>query len=68
MKYTYAYNPYGELTKGSYGQVMFLFNGQYVSKNVGNINSGIIIGVTVVDWIKKKIKECIDEKKKKMKR
>ena len=29
LKYTYAYNPYGELTKGSYGQVMFLFNGQY---------------------------------------
>ena len=29
VKYTYAYNPYGELTKGSYGQVMFLFNGQY---------------------------------------
>ena len=39
-----------------------------VSKNVGNINSGITIGVTVVDWIKKKIKECIDEQKKKMKR
>ena len=29
VKYTYAYNPYGELTQGSYGQVMFLFNGQY---------------------------------------
>ena len=29
VKYTYTYNPYGELTKGSYGQVMFLFNGQY---------------------------------------
>ncbi len=29
VRYTYAYNPYGELTKGSYGQVMFLFNGQY---------------------------------------
>ncbi len=29
VKYTYAYNPYGELTKGSYGQVMFLFNGRY---------------------------------------
>ncbi|MBD5542812.1 MAG: RHS repeat-associated core domain-containing protein [Lachnospiraceae bacterium] len=31
VKYIYAYNPYGELTKGSYAQVMFLFlfNGQY---------------------------------------
>ncbi|MBD5466221.1 MAG: PKD domain-containing protein, partial [Lachnospiraceae bacterium] len=29
VKYSYTYNPYGELTKGSYGQVMFLFNGQY---------------------------------------
>ena len=29
IKYSYDYNPYGELTKGSYGQVMFLFNGQY---------------------------------------
>ncbi|MCM1280023.1 MAG: hypothetical protein NC304_13745 [Robinsoniella sp.] len=29
VKYTYAYNPYGELIQGSYGQVMFLFNGQY---------------------------------------
>ena len=29
IKYSYDYNPYGELTKGTYGQVMFLFNGQY---------------------------------------
>ena len=29
VKYSYAYNPYGELTQGTYGQVMFLFNGQY---------------------------------------
>ncbi|MCM1162486.1 MAG: RHS repeat-associated core domain-containing protein, partial [Roseburia sp.] len=29
VKYSYTYNSYGELTQGSYGQVMFLFNGQY---------------------------------------
>lgn len=39
-----------------------------VSNKVGDINSGITIVVTVVDWIKNKIKEWIDEQKKKRKR
>ena len=29
VKYSYEYSPYGELIKGTYGQVMFLYNGQY---------------------------------------
>ena len=29
VKYRYEYSPYGELISGTYGQVMFLYNGQY---------------------------------------
>ena len=29
MKYSYAYSAYGELLKGNYGEVLFLYNGQY---------------------------------------
>ena len=29
IKYRYAYSVYGELLKGNYGEVLFLYNGQY---------------------------------------
>lgn len=29
IKYQYQYSPYGELIQGTYGQVAFLYNGQY---------------------------------------
>ena len=29
VKYEYQYSPYGELLEGTYGQVAFLYNGQY---------------------------------------
>lgn len=29
IKYSYAYSAYGELLKGNYGEVLFLYNGQY---------------------------------------
>ena len=29
VKYSYEYTPFGDLIKGSYGQILFLYNGQY---------------------------------------
>ena len=38
VKYSYAYSPYGELLSGTYGQVLFLYNGQY---GVTSDNNGL---------------------------
>ena len=38
VKYSYTYSPYGELLSGTYGQVLFLYNGQY---GVTSDNNGL---------------------------